>query len=226
MQNRVSWVKEFPADELQEIGTLSLLERGAYFSLRLIYLTKKCAFFDSKKIHALCFAFTKKEKNTVDDIIEKYFKEGDKYPFNYRLQAIEEQAQNALNQRIEAGKKSAEKRRNKSENNLTTVETTVETTVQRPIQRTYQELRIKKKKINKKKKKERLLTHKEKFINEIGILNWKYNNLSKGVVMTKEQLNRIRFYKTKLNIDWNNLYHFEELNKNLEEVYQGFKILT
>ena len=41
--------------------------------------------------------------------------------------------------------------------------------------------------------------------------------------MTKEQLNRIRFYKTKLTIDWNNLYHFEELNKNLEQVYQGLK---
>jgi len=153
MQNRFSWVKEFPADELQEIATLSLLERGAYFSLRLIYLSKKCAFFDAKKIHALCFAFTKKEKKTVDDIIEKYFKEGDKYPFNYRLQAIEEQAQNALNQRIEAGKKSAEKRKNKSENKSTTVGTTVATTVQRPLQRTYEELRIKKKKKKKKKKK-------------------------------------------------------------------------
>jgi len=64
-----------------------------------------------------------------------------------------------------------------------------------------------------------VLTPKEKFINEVGILNWKYNNLSKGQVMTKEQLNRIRIYKTELKIDWNNLKHFEELNKNIDEVY-------
>jgi len=64
-----------------------------------------------------------------------------------------------------------------------------------------------------------VLTAKEKFINEVGILNWKYNNLSKGLVMTKEQLNRVMFYKTKLKINWDNLKHFQELNKNIDEVY-------
>jgi uncharacterized protein YdaU (DUF1376 family) len=99
LSKKLSWVKEYPQDQFNEISDLTLMERGAYYSLRLIYLNKKELFFDAKKINAMCFAFTKKEKENVQKMIDRFFRQNNKYPFNYRLDAIEKQAQSALDQR-------------------------------------------------------------------------------------------------------------------------------
>ena len=56
MTKQIPWIKEFPSDELKEIATFSLAERGAYFSLKLIYHTNPEAFENEQKLFAMCSA--------------------------------------------------------------------------------------------------------------------------------------------------------------------------
>jgi uncharacterized protein YdaU (DUF1376 family) len=220
LSKKLSWVKEYPQDQFNEISDLTLMERGAYYSLRLIYLNKKELFFDAKKINAMCFAFTKKEKENVQKMIDRFFRQNNKYPFNYRLDAIEKQAQSALDQRIEAGKKSAEKRKKKATTVATTVDSFVETNVATSVSGTR--TRIKKKE-KKEKKRFRNMNEKEKFLNDLGVLNFKIKFL-KSVYIPKRELELLEAYNKKLKITWFNIHDFKKNYKNKTD--QIYKILN
>lgn len=115
---KIPWIKEFPNDELQIIATLPLAERGAYFSLKLIYHTNIEAFENEKILFAMCLAFSKEEKNIIRKIVKKHFCDENKKPFNTRLNLLEQEVERGIKQRINAGKKSGEARKNKKDNNL------------------------------------------------------------------------------------------------------------
>ena len=217
MSKKFIWVKEYPQDQFNEISDLSLIERGAYYSLKLIYLNKKELFFDSKKINAMCFAFTKKEKEIVQKMICRFFKENNKFPFNYRLEAIVNQAQTALDQRIEAGKKSAEKRKKQSTTVATTVDCFVDTDVATSVSGTR--TRFKKKEKKKKKKELLKLNEKEKFLNHLGIINFKIKNM-KSLYIPKEEIELLKAYNKKFKITWFNINEFNQQFKNkIDEIF-------
>ena len=113
MPKHIPWIKEFPTDELKEIAMLSLTERGAYFSLKLIYHTNPEAFSNVQILHSMCLAFTEAERTAVQTTVERLFKQNNKYPFNERLDRLETLATEGINQKSLAGKKSGESRRAK-----------------------------------------------------------------------------------------------------------------
>ncbi len=107
-EDRFVWVKEYPSDELREIATFSLTERGAYQSLKLIYFSHIEAFQNERTLFAMCLAFSDEEQTAVRTVVERLFKQEGKYPFNTRFEILIEQALKGRTQKSEAGKKSGE----------------------------------------------------------------------------------------------------------------------
>ena len=103
MTKNIPWIKEFPSDELKEIATFSLSERGAYFSLKLIYHTNPEAFENEQKLFAMCFAFDDAERTAVRTVVERLFKQSGVFPFNERLNNLEEKAVVSIEQKQKAG---------------------------------------------------------------------------------------------------------------------------
>lgn len=109
----IPWIKEYPTDELKEIATFSLLERGAYYSLKLIYHTNPEAFLNERTLFAMCLAFSDTEQTAVQTVVERLFEQNGAFPFNERLSKLENTAIKGLSQKSLAGKKSGEARRAK-----------------------------------------------------------------------------------------------------------------
>lgn len=111
MAKNLPWVKEYPTDELKEIALMSLVERGAYFTLKLIYHTNPDAFSNEQILFAMCLAFDEQERAAVRTVVKRLFSKGGNFPFNERLDNLEEQAVVGINQKRQAGIKSGEARR-------------------------------------------------------------------------------------------------------------------
>ncbi len=71
-KNKISWIKFYFQDEQTLNNSLSLLQRGAYQSLRVLYLNDTLP-SDQNQLYALCFAFSENEKKAVDFVYKKYF---------------------------------------------------------------------------------------------------------------------------------------------------------
>lgn len=114
MTKNIPWIQEFPTDELKQIAMFSLLERGAYYSLKLIYHTNPEAFNSEQILFAMCLAFSDDERTAVRTVVERLFKhDGKIYPYSARLNLLEEKALLGISQKKIAGIKSGEARRAK-----------------------------------------------------------------------------------------------------------------
>lgn len=103
MTKEIPWIKEFPTDELKEIAMMSLVERGAYFSLKLIYHTNPEAFNNEQILFAMCLAFSEQERTAVRTVVERLFKQGETFPFSIRLNSLENLAITGISQKKLAG---------------------------------------------------------------------------------------------------------------------------
>lgn len=126
-EEHIAWVKEYLADELRELANWSLLERGAYQTLKILYYTNRESFLSEQMLFARCYAFTEEERTAVRTVVERLFGESAEFPFNKRFEVLKEQALKGKAQKSAAGKASGKSRAGKGTAVPTAVPTAVRT---------------------------------------------------------------------------------------------------
>jgi len=112
---KIPWIKLFPSDEQTILNSMTLLERGAYISLKIAYIQNKSVFTNKNMLYALCYAFTEEERTAVSTVVERLFEHKDDEVVNESLDSLIETAGKAIKQKSDAGKKSAEARAKKNQ---------------------------------------------------------------------------------------------------------------